>query len=89
MGAGVMGLAVLVATGIALRSWVVEEYWIWRLRHGDQAEKERVAHELEKRGFVRAIPALVREYEKSGPEVAVRARVRASTVEFSLERRGF
>jgi hypothetical protein len=44
--AGVVALAVLVLTGFALRGRVLEEWFIWKLKHGSEEEKSAAIEEL-------------------------------------------
>src|SRR5262245_45760200 len=58
-GAGVA--AVLFFFGLAIRDWVVEEYWIRRLDSKDAAEWKAAARKLAILKSPRAVPHLVRQ----------------------------
>jgi len=73
MWAGALGLAVLVATGIALKDRILEEYWLSELDHGgDEARRAAV----ERLGLMRS--------ERAAPLVVEEMRRRVSNNRFSL-----
>jgi len=57
--AGVLGIAVLVATGIALKDRIREEYWLWVLENGDEPEKAKATGHLAALGSERAVTYLL------------------------------
>ncbi|MEM7231792.1 MAG: hypothetical protein AAF517_06440 [Planctomycetota bacterium] len=54
----VLGVAV-IATAIASFGPLRERYWLWRLRHGTAAERERAAAQLTEHDVEDAVPILV------------------------------
>ena len=57
--AGVLGVAVLIAAGIALKDVILREWYIYNLEHGDVPAKELAARRLGKLGSGRAVRALL------------------------------
>jgi hypothetical protein len=55
-----LGIAVLAASGIAFRDRILEEYSIWRLENGSEAERISAARDLEALKSVRAVPFLMK-----------------------------
>src|SRR5262245_10183994 len=51
--------AVLAAAGLTFRARLLEEYWLWRLKHGEWAAKKNAAVELERIRSMRAVPLLM------------------------------
>jgi hypothetical protein len=81
-GSTVGAVLVLVTGVVALRGRIAEEYWLWKLESGNP-EVQRVAVEkLGKMRSLRAVPALMRGYEKSTPKLTVHAWVHASSIRF-------
>ena len=61
MAAAGMGLVVLFATGFALKDRIREEWWLYKLKYGDEAEKRIAAQMLGELCSVRAAPLLVQQ----------------------------
>ena len=53
-----LGLAVLVGAGIAAKDRIAEEWWIYKLRTGDEEEKKEAAQKLGEMPSLRSIPHL-------------------------------
>ncbi len=60
LGSGAIGIAVLAAAGIAFRDRILEEYSIWKLEKGSEAERISAARDLEALRSVRAVPFLMK-----------------------------
>ena len=58
-GVAVFGIAVLVASGFALKRPVLEEWYLWKLDSENDEERKVAAEKLGEMGSVRAIPPLV------------------------------
>jgi len=63
-----IGLVVLVATAVAGRGYVVEQYYIRELRSPDEAIRLRAAEALGEMRSTRAVPHLIRLLEQEGRE---------------------
>ncbi len=53
------GLGVLLVAGVVLYRPLEERYWLWKLREGDEAEKERAADRLAELKVQEAVPILI------------------------------
>ncbi len=53
------GLGILLVAGVVLYRPLEERYWLWKLREGEESEKERAADRLAELGVEEAIPILV------------------------------
>jgi len=76
MWAGVLGLVVIIATGFALKDWIREEWYLYRLTQGDEKAQRAAAERLGEMRSVRAVPLLadrlvVRSDEHVGDRVPV------------------
>ena len=52
----VSGVVVLVAAGIALKRPIIEQWYVWQLESGGEAEKKVALERLEEMGSVKAVP---------------------------------
>ncbi|MBI4586854.1 MAG: hypothetical protein HY717_22805 [Planctomycetes bacterium] len=59
IAAATLGLATLAASGLLFKDRLAEEWWLWRLRSPDRAERERAAARLGELKSARAVPRLV------------------------------
>ncbi len=53
------GLGILLVAGVVLYRPLEERYWLWKLREGEESEKERAADRLAELKVEEAIPILV------------------------------
>ena len=54
-----VGLGIVLVAGIVLYRPLEERYWLWKLREGDEGEKERAADRLAELGVEEAVPILI------------------------------
>ena len=54
-----LGLAVLVACGVAFRDRIAEEWWLYKLESGELEEQKVAAEKLVEMGSVRAVPVML------------------------------
>jgi len=83
-GGGVVALVVLlIATVVAVKDRILEEYWLSKLKHGDEAEKRVAAQKLGESASVKAVPLLVQE---SAPDYAALS-IESGNILFLAQRR--
>ena len=62
------GLGILLVAGVVLYRPLEEQYWLWKLREGDESEKEEAADRLAELEVEEAIPILVDLIPRQLPE---------------------
>ncbi len=60
------GLGIRLVAGVVLYRPLEERYWLWKLREGEESEKERAADRLAELGVEEAIPILVQALPREG-----------------------
>jgi HEAT repeat protein len=60
----VLGLVVLVVAGIMSKDWIVEEWWLHKLRTGTEAESASAAKALGSMNSVKALRHLLKAYSQ-------------------------
>lgn len=58
LSTAILGLAVLVAAGLAFKERLLERHWLWKLRAGEEGERIHAAVQLGNIRSERALPAL-------------------------------
>ena len=53
-----VGLAVVIGVGIASKEWILEEYYLYKLKHGNAEERSVAGEKLWEMRSVKAIPEL-------------------------------
>jgi hypothetical protein len=63
-----VGVVVVVVMGMVLKDRIREEYYLYRLEHGDKEAKKVAAERLGEIGSVRAVPVILRLFQSLSEE---------------------